>query len=105
MNRNDFITLRVSIAEKRRIAEAAQKLEMTTADYVRAATSERVSMEAFADRLIATLLAALSDQSERIGNDLHALAQRVGVTATRDDLRKLSEWLAQRIPTAEEDHQ
>lgn len=105
MNRNDFITLRVSAAEKRRIAEAAQKLEMTTADYVRAASSERVNMEAFADRLIATLLASLSDQSEQIGNDLHALAQRVGVTATRDDLRKLSEWLAQRIPTAEGDHQ
>lgn len=100
MNRNDFINLRVSAAEKHRITEAAQRLEMTTADYVRAAAAERVNMEAFADRLITTLLASLNDQSDRIGGDLHALAQRVGVSATRDDLRKLSEWLAERLPAA-----
>jgi hypothetical protein len=104
MRRNDYINLRVSRDEKQRIAGAAQRMELTVADYVRAAAAERINMEAFADRLITTLLASLNDQSSRIGNDLHALAQRVGVTATRDDLRKLSEWLDERLRSTKGGH-
>jgi len=102
VKRSDYINLRVSPEEKRRIADAAGRIDMTVADYVRASATERMTMEQLADRLLAILLAALNDQSERLGSDLNNIAQRVGATASRDDLKKLSEWIAGRLPIQHE---
>lgn len=94
MDRNDCIHVRVSTAEKHRITEAAQQAHQSVADYLRAVAFDRITAEQQADRLLAALLAAIGDGGQQVGEHLDRVSEYLTTLASKDDLRKLAEWMA-----------
>ena len=94
MDRNDCIHLRVSTGEKHRITEAAQQAHQSVADYLRSVVLDRVTAEQQSDRVLAATLGAVGDTGQQLGEHLNQLGEYLTTLASKDDLRKLAEWMA-----------
>lgn len=96
----DVLSLRIARGDKQALAAAAERTGSTLSGYALAAITQRVSAEAIADHLLAAILAALDDQTKQTTGQLNTLRERVDTAATKEDLRKLAEWIASRPATA-----
>ena len=92
----DVLSLRIAHSEKQALAAAAERTGTTLTGYALAAITERTRAETIADRLLVAILAALDDHTKQITGQVNALHARVDATASKDDLRRLAEWIASR---------
>ena len=94
--RNENLVLRVSSQEKQQVVTAAERAGVTATEYSRKAIVERAQIESIADRLLVAILTALDDHAKQIAGQLNSLRERTDVAATKNDLSKLAEWIANR---------
>lgn len=97
--RNENLVLRMSSQEKHQVVAAAEHAGVTVTQYARKAISERAQVEAVADRLLVAILSAIEEHAQRVVDGLTSINQKLGTVASKDDLRKLAEWVASRLPT------
>jgi len=96
--RNENLVLRMSPQEKRQTVLAAEQAGVTVTEYSRKAIIERAQIEAVADRLLIAILSAIEEHTHKTLDGLRSVNERIGTTASKDDLRKRAEWIASRLP-------
>lgn len=98
--RNENLVLRMSSQEKHQVVTAAEHTGVTVTQYARKAIIERAQAEAIADRLLVAILSAIEEHAHKTLDSLSTVNEKIGTNASKDDLRKLAEWIAARLPTA-----
>jgi uncharacterized protein (DUF1778 family) len=96
MTTKEVISMRIAHKDKQALAVAAEREGTTLTGYAIGAITERIRAETIADRLLVAILAALDERTNEIVNRLNVLHERADAAATKTDLSKLAEWIANR---------